>query len=221
MQASDHQLQQAGNALGDLLVEQGKTIATAESCTGGWVAKILTDRAGSSAYTMAGLVTYSNEAKQAILGVQAQALAEHGAVSEPVVRQMVTGALRAAGVDVAVAISGVAGPGGGSADKPVGTVWFAWGTGPDNIQASLQHFDGDRDQVRRQSVLYVLQGVTEFLRNAVMFFAKAGVGLCQRLCFNTVQIYRKTLDASGVIALILLLVPTNIEVRQLRQTRVR
>lgn len=164
MQASDHQLQQAGNALGDLLVEQGKTIATAESCTGGWVAKILTDRAGSSAYTMAGLVTYSNEAKQAILGVQAQALAEHGAVSEPVVRQMVTGALRAAGVDVAVAISGVAGPGGGSADKPVGTVWFAWGTGPDNIQASLQHFDGDRDQVRRQSVLYVLQGVTEFLR---------------------------------------------------------
>ncbi|KPQ27745.1 MAG: competence/damage-inducible protein CinA C-terminal domain [Marinobacter excellens HL-55] len=164
MQALDHQLQRAGNALGDLLVEQGKTIATAESCTGGWVAKILTDRAGSSAYTMAGLVTYSNEAKQAILGVQAQALAEHGAVSEPVVRQMVTGALRVAGVDVAVAISGVAGPGGGSADKPVGTVWFAWGTGPDNIRASLQYFDGDRDQVRRQSVLYVLQGVTEFLK---------------------------------------------------------
>jgi nicotinamide-nucleotide amidase len=113
---------------------------------------------------MAGLVTYSNEAKQAILGVEEKVLAEHGAVSEPVVRQMVAGAVRATGVDVAVAISGVAGPGGGSEEKPVGTVWFAWGTGPDNTQTRVQHFDGDREQVRRQSVLYVLQGVTEFLK---------------------------------------------------------
>lgn len=164
MQGTDQQLQKAGNALGDVLAQQGKTIATAESCTGGWVAKILTDRAGSSAYIMAGLVTYSNEAKQAILGVKTTVLAEHGAVSEPVVRQMVAGAVRATGVDVAVAISGVAGPGGGSADKPVGTVWFAWGTGEDNTHASVKCFEGDRDQVRRQSVLYVLQGVTEFLQ---------------------------------------------------------
>jgi len=164
MQATDQQLETAGNALGDLLIQQGRTIATAESCTGGWVAKVLTDRAGSSAYVMAGLVTYSNEAKQAILGVEEHVLAEHGAVSEPVVRQMVAGAVRATGVDVAVAISGVAGPGGGSKEKPVGTVWFAWGTGPDNTQTSVQHFDGDREQVRRQSVLYVLQGVTEFLK---------------------------------------------------------
>lgn len=164
MQATDQQLQEAGNALGDLLVQQTKTIATAESCTGGWVAKILTDRAGSSAYIMAGLVTYSNEAKQAILSVEPTVLAEHGAVSEPVVRQMVAGAIRATGVDVAVAISGVAGPGGGSADKPVGTVWFAWGTNADNTEVRVKCFDGDRDQVRRQSVLYVLQGVTEFLR---------------------------------------------------------
>ena len=114
MQATDQQLETAGNALGDLLIQQGRTIATAESCTGGWVAKVLTDRAGSSAYVMAGLVTYSNEAKQAILGVEEKVLAEHGAVSEPVVRQMVAGAVRATGVDVAVAISGVAGPGGGS-----------------------------------------------------------------------------------------------------------
>ncbi|GGC76160.1 nicotinamide-nucleotide amidase [Marinobacter halophilus] len=163
MQATDQQLQEAGNALGDRLVEQNKTIATAESCTGGWVAKILTDRAGSSAYIMAGLVTYSNEAKQAILGVEAPVLAEYGAVSEAVVRQMVAGAVRATGVDVAVAISGVAGPGGGSADKPVGTVWFAWGTGPDHTETRVKCFKGDRDQVRRQSVLYVLQGVTEFL----------------------------------------------------------
>ncbi|MFO8141078.1 MAG: nicotinamide-nucleotide amidase [Marinobacter sp.] len=164
MQANDQQLQEAGNALGDRLVQQHKTIATAESCTGGWVAKILTDRAGSSAYIMAGLVTYSNAAKQAILGVEAPVLAEHGAVSEAVVRQMVAGAIRATGVDVAVAISGIAGPGGGSADKPVGTVWFAWGTGPNHTETRVQCFEGDRDQVRRQSVLYVLQGVTEFLK---------------------------------------------------------
>lgn len=164
MQASDQQLESAGNTLGEWLAEHGKTIATAESCTGGWVAKVLTDRAGSSAYLMAGLVTYSNEAKQAILGVEESVLAEHGAVSEPVVRQMVTGAIRAADVDIAVAISGIAGPGGGSDEKPVGTVWFAWGTGPDRIETSTQCFDGDRDQVRRKSVLYVLQGVTEFLK---------------------------------------------------------
>ncbi|KXO10455.1 MULTISPECIES: nicotinamide-nucleotide amidase [Marinobacter] len=164
MQASDQQLESAGNTLGEWLVEHGKTIATAESCTGGWVAKVLTDRAGSSAYLMAGLVTYSNEAKQAILGVEESVLAEHGAVSEPVVRQMVAGAIRAADADIAVAISGIAGPGGGSDEKPVGTVWFAWGTGPDRIETSVQCFDGNRDQVRRKSVLYVLQGVTEFLK---------------------------------------------------------
>ena len=164
MNVTDGQLAKAGDALAAALERRRMTIATAESCTGGWVAKVLTDRAGSSAYVMAGLVTYSNEAKQAILGVEEKVLAEHGAVSEPVVRQMVAGAVRATGVDVAVAISGVAGPGGGSVEKPVGTVWFAWGTGPDNTQTRVQHFDGDREQVRRQSVLYVLQGVTEFLK---------------------------------------------------------
>src|SRR5690554_147581 len=175
MQATDQQLETAGNALGDLLMQQGRTMATAESCTGGWVAKVLTDRAGSSAYVMAGLVTYSNEAKQAILGVEEKMLAEHGAVSEPVVRQMVAGAVRATGVDVAVAISGVAGPGGGSVEKPVGTVWFARGTGPDNSQTRVQHFDGDREQVRRHSVLYVLQGVTEFLKTLGCFSPRQGL----------------------------------------------
>ncbi len=164
MDASDQAISQAGEHLAVLLERQGRTIATAESCTGGWVAKVLTDRAGSSAYLMAGLVTYSNEAKQAILGVEEQVLAEQGAVSEPVVRQMVSGAVKVAGVDVAVAISGIAGPGGGSAEKPVGTVWFAWGTGPEATETRVKCFEGDRDQVRRQSVLYVLQGVTEFLK---------------------------------------------------------
>ncbi|MBY5962360.1 nicotinamide-nucleotide amidohydrolase family protein [Marinobacter nauticus] len=163
MNVTDGQLAKAGEALAAVLERKGMTIATAESCTGGWVAKVLTDRAGSSAYIMAGLVTYSNAAKQAILGVQADTLEQCGAVSEPVVRQMVTGAIRATGVDIAVAISGVAGPGGGSADKPVGTVWFAWGSRAGNIEARVAHFDGDRDQVRRQSVLYVLEGVTGFV----------------------------------------------------------
>ncbi|WP_323751116.1 nicotinamide-nucleotide amidohydrolase family protein [Marinobacter sp.] len=164
MQASELALEQAGDQLATLLKQQGRTIATAESCTGGWVAKVLTDSAGSSAYLMAGLVTYSNEAKRTILGVEASALEEYGAVSEAVVRQMVEGAIKAVGVDVAVAISGIAGPGGGSEDKPVGTVWFAWGMGGERTEASVQRFGGDRDQVRRQAVLYVLQGVTEFLR---------------------------------------------------------
>ena len=166
MPTSDQELEQAGLRLGKLLQAQGRTIATAESCTGGWVAKVLTDRPGSSAYVMAGLVTYSNSAKQRLLGVQAQTLEEHGAVSEPVVRQMVAGAVRAAGVDVAVAISGVAGPGGGSPDKPVGTVWFAWGSGLDQAEAVVRHFEGDRDEVRRQSVLFALQAVTDFLEGA-------------------------------------------------------
>lgn len=166
MATSDQELEQAGVRLGKLLQEQGRTIATAESCTGGWVAKVLTDRAGSSAYVMAGLVTYSNGAKQALLGVSADTLEQHGAVSEPVVRQMVAGAVQAAGVDVAVAISGVAGPGGGSPDKPVGTVWFAWGSGLDQTEAVVKHFDGDRDEVRRQSVLFALQAVTGFLEGA-------------------------------------------------------
>lgn len=163
MKTTDKQLQFAGNRLAELLEQQGLTLATAESCTGGWVAKIVTDRPGSSAYMMAGLVTYSNEAKQMILGVDPQVLDEHGAVSEPVVRQMVAGAVRATGADVAVAISGIAGPGGGSEEKPVGTVWFAWGSGPGHMETSVQHFEGDREAVRRQAVLYALQGVTRFL----------------------------------------------------------
>ncbi|NWO05618.1 MAG: nicotinamide-nucleotide amidase [Alteromonadaceae bacterium] len=165
MPITEEQLQQAGAELGDQLRYHGRTIATAESCTGGWVAKVLTDRPGCSAYVMAGLVTYSNEAKQMLLGVDEQVLETEGAVSELVVRQMVAGAVRATGADVAVAISGIAGPGGGSEEEPVGTVWFAWGAGPGHTETSLQHFEGDRDAVRRQAVLYALQGVTGFLQN--------------------------------------------------------
>lgn len=164
MVVSDVELDEAASALGELLEAQGRMIVTAESCTGGWVAKALTDKAGSSAYVTGGLVTYSNEAKKRLLGVSDQSLVEHGAVSEPVVREMVAGAVAATGADIAVAISGVAGPGGGSPDKPVGTVWFAWGDGIHGIEAEVKRFDGDRDAVRRQSVLYVLQSVTGFVR---------------------------------------------------------
>lgn len=166
MPLTDKALAEAGGQLADLLERRQLTIATAESCTGGWVAKVLTDRAGSSAYVLAGLVTYSNDAKRELLGVTEPSLAEHGAVSEPVVREMVAGALAVTGASVAVAISGVAGPGGGSEDKPVGTVWFAWGSTPADTEAVVEYFSGDRDQVRRQAVLYALQGVRGFLENS-------------------------------------------------------
>ena len=166
MPLTDEALAEAGTQLAEVLKQRELTIATAESCTGGWVAKVLTDRAGSSSYVLAGLVTYSNDAKRGLLGVTEPSLGEHGAVSEPVVREMVAGALAATGADVAVAVSGVAGPGGGSDDKPVGTVWFAWGRSAADTEAVVEQFQGDRDQVRRQAVLYVLQGVRGFLEKA-------------------------------------------------------
>lgn len=164
MLVNDQQLSQAASDLSEQLQRQGRMIVTAESCTGGWVAKALTDKPGSSAYVLGGLVTYSNNAKQALLGVTDASLSRYGAVSEQVVREMVIGALARTEADIAVSVSGVAGPGGGSEDKPVGTVWFAWG-GPDSIQADLKQFQGDRDQVRRQAVLFALQSVEGFLVN--------------------------------------------------------
>ena len=164
MAVTDEQLADAGNHLGQVMGRRGCTIITAESCTGGWVAKVLTDRAGSSAYVLGGLVTYSNDAKQALLGVTGKSLDEHGAVNEPVVREMVAGALVATDADVAVAISGVAGPGGGSEDKPVGTVWFAWAVRDGAnavVDTQLEQFSGDRELVREASVAYALQGCRE------------------------------------------------------------
>ncbi len=129
-------------ALATLLQARRATLATAESCTGGWVAKALTDRAGSSAWFMGGIVCYSNQAKQDVLGVPEAMLAEHGAVSEPVVRVLAAEARRRLGASLAVSISGIAGPGGGSPDKPVGLVWFAW----DDMSGSRAE---SRDRTRR------------------------------------------------------------------------
>lgn len=146
-------------SLAATLVSRNEMLATAESCTGGWVAKVCTDLAGSSVWFERGFVTYSNQAKQDMLGVSADTLDRHGAVSEQAVLEMVDGTLRHSRAHWALAISGIAGPGGGSADKPVGTVWFGWG-GPSGWRQTQQHcFTGDRDAVRRQAVLYALDGL--------------------------------------------------------------
>ena len=153
-------------ALVALLVDKGLMLATAESCTGGWIAKAITDVSGSSACFGYGIVSYSNDAKMRLLNVPAALLEEHGAVSEPVVRAMANGALRISGADVAIAVSGVAGPGGGSEDKPVGTVWIAYSIGSQEgpqTDAERVHFDGERVDVRLATVMHVLGGVLQRL----------------------------------------------------------
>lgn len=152
-------------SLGQLLKARGLRIATAESCTGGWIAKTLTDVPGSSAWFERGFVTYSNDAKQDMLGVQEELIRRFGAVSGECVAAMAEGALRVGRSDVAVAVSGIAGPDGGSAAKPVGTVWFGFsGVGGDT--ATLRRLlPGDRDAVRRAAVGIALQGVIDRLRS--------------------------------------------------------
>jgi nicotinamide-nucleotide amidase len=143
----------------------GLRLAVAESCTGGWLAKVATDLAGSSAWLDRGFVVYSNLAKQEMLGVRAETLAAQGAVSEAVVAEMALGVLGRSQAQVAVAISGVAGPGGGSSEKPVGTVCIAWAWPEGRIESRHFHFDGDRDAVRRRSVQAAIDGLVERLRD--------------------------------------------------------
>ena len=145
----------AVQAVADTLLRRQWMLATAESCTGGMVAAACTDLAGSSAWLERGFVTYSNAAKTQMLGVDAQLIANHGAVSEPVVRAMAQGALLHSAAQVALAITGVAGPGGGSEAKPVGTVWFAF-AGPWGMHSEVQHFGGDRAAVRQAAALHAL-----------------------------------------------------------------
>ena len=157
-------LQKLSAAVVNDLTGAGKAVSTAESCTGGWVAKSITDIPGSSAVFQYGIVSYSNGAKESILGVKNETLEEHGAVSQPVVEEMAKGALRLSGADIAVAVSGVAGPDGGTEDKPVGTVWFAWAVRDGAkvlVDTSREQFTGDRDLVRELTVAYALQGVLE------------------------------------------------------------
>ncbi|OBS10163.1 CinA family protein [Acidihalobacter prosperus] len=152
--------------LGRALSARGMRLVTAESCTGGWIAKRVTDVSGSSAWFEAGFVTYSNRMKAALLGVPESVFASAGAVSEACVRAMVAGALERASGDIAVAVSGIAGPGGGSSDKPVGTVWFGYAQNGGTIEAECHRFEGNRDAVRRAAVDRALRGL----------LARVGVG---------------------------------------------
>lgn len=147
--------------IGEALARRGLMLVTAESCTGGWVAECVTDIAGSSGWFDRGFVTYSNAAKCESLGIEPEIIETHGAVSEATVRAMAAGALRHSRAQVAVAVSGVAGPGGGTPEKPVGTVWFAWQRSGKECRAKLERFDGDRRSVRRQAVAAALRGVLE------------------------------------------------------------
>ena len=144
------------------LLSKKLLLATAESCTGGLIAAACTDLAGSSVWFERGFVSYSNAAKTELLGVPAILIERHGAVSEPVARAMVEGALRHSRAQVAVAVTGVAGPGGGSPDKPVGTVWFGWAT-PDGVVTDKRCFDGDRQHVREATVQHALLRLKQLL----------------------------------------------------------
>ncbi|XVB28049.1 nicotinamide-nucleotide amidase [Citrobacter koseri] len=163
---TDSELMQLSEKIGRALKARGATVTTAESCTGGWVAKVITDIAGSSAWFERGFVTYSNEAKAQMIGVREPTLEQHGAVSEPVVIEMAIGALRAARADYAISVSGVAGPDGGSVEKPVGTVWFGVASVSGQGVTRRECFAGDREAVRRQATAYALNLLwQQFLQN--------------------------------------------------------
>jgi nicotinamide-nucleotide amidase len=159
---SDAELLQLSERVGTALLARRRRLVTAESCTGGWIGKVLTDVAGSSQWYLGGVVSYSDALKESVLGVSTAMLAAHGAVSEATARAMATGALDALGGDIAVAVTGVAGPGGGTTEKPVGTVWFAWAMRDGDrfdVQVLREVFAGDRESVRRATVERALRGV--------------------------------------------------------------
>jgi nicotinamide-nucleotide amidase len=155
----DKRLAELSTAVGWELQERALTLAAAESCTGGWVAQVVTHTAGSSAWFDRGFVTYSNQAKIDMLGVRAETLAAHGAVSLETVAEMAAGALKNSNALISLAISGVAGPTGGSPDKPVGTVCFAWCRRDGAPDTERHQFAGDREAVRRQAVIHALEGL--------------------------------------------------------------
>jgi len=155
----DEELFEHALSLGRALKMQGYSVVTAESCTGGWIGKVLTDVPGSSSWLYGGFITYSNEAKVRLLGVFPQTLEAFGAVSEAVVRAMAEGALAQSEADFSIAVTGVAGPDGGTPDKPVGLVWFAWARSGGETVCESRHFPGDRDAVRRSAVWYALEGL--------------------------------------------------------------
>jgi nicotinamide-nucleotide amidase len=162
---STEQINQLSLQLAERLLNLGIRLVVAESCTGGWVAKVLTDLPGSSEWFDRGYVSYSNLAKQSMLGVSSETLERFGAVSLQTVGEMTRGALQQSGADLALAISGIAGPGGGSEEKPVGTVCFSWQLSDQPPQLELCYFPGDRDQVRLQSVEHALRQLIGLLQD--------------------------------------------------------
>jgi nicotinamide-nucleotide amidase len=162
MPNTDLDLARLAARVGRHLLNTGRCVATAESCTGGWIAKALTDIAGSSQWFSEGFVSYSNESKVLRLGVPPAVLRTDGAVSEATVRAMAMGAVRRTGAQLAVAVTGIAGPGGGVPGKPVGTVWLGWAKRRGRsvrVAVQLKHFRGDRESVRRKTVRVALQGL--------------------------------------------------------------
>jgi nicotinamide-nucleotide amidase len=161
--ASPSSVLQLSSHLGEKLFARGWRVTTAESCTGGGIAAAITAIAGSSSWFEYGIVSYANSAKEKLLNVNPQTLLQHGAVSQAVVEEMIAGALALSGADIAVAVSGVAGPSGGTIEKPVGTVWFAWGLASGDIHSECFHFVGDRASVQSQAVVQGLSGLLKLL----------------------------------------------------------
>ena len=155
-------MEELAKKLGEELKRARAMLVTAESCTGGWAAQVVTSVAGSSDWFERGFVTYSNDAKQELLGVREETLEEHGAVSEQTAREMAQGALARSKGTLALAVTGVAGPAGGSREKPVGMVCFAWAD-RNSLKSETRRFSGDRESVRRQSVVHALEGVLKRL----------------------------------------------------------
>jgi nicotinamide-nucleotide amidase len=163
MNETEQMLYELAVAVGKQLQTRQWLLAIAESCTGGWVASMITSVAGSSQWFDRGFVTYSDAAKKEMLGVRNETLVAHGAVSQQVVREMAEGALRHSHAQVSLAITGIAGPGGGTVEKPVGFVWFAWAGRYLATQTEVQHFYGDRQEIRRQAVVLALTRISELL----------------------------------------------------------
>jgi len=162
----DTELTALSVAVGQSLAIRKLMLACAESCTGGWISEVITATAGSSDWFERGFVTYSNAAKQELLGVSDEMLVSWGAVSEETARAMAQGALANSAAQLALAVTGIAGPGGGSPGKPVGTVCFAWCREGQPAVSEMRHFTGEREAIRRQTVVRALQGLLALLDGA-------------------------------------------------------
>jgi nicotinamide-nucleotide amidase len=163
MVPEDKELTRLAHDVGIALKKKGVMLATAESCTGGWVAQMVTAIAGSSEWFDRGFISYTNLAKRELLEVKASTIARQGAVSDAVARAMAEGALKKSHAQVTLAVTGIAGPSGGTPEKPVGTVWFAWAGNRRETESRRESFSGDREAVRRQAVATALQGLLDFL----------------------------------------------------------